>query len=72
MCIRDRALIHDIVDGKHRFYTALRPILVLGLDEHGDHGGVPVVDVHHIGHEIDLFQALQHGAGEVGLSLIHI
>ena len=42
---------------------------VLHLQHGGDEAGLPVVQVQHVGHKVDLGQRLQHGAAEVSEAL---
>ena len=57
------------MDGQQETEIFLHTALILGLGQHGDHGGVPVVAVHHLGPEVQQRQGVQHGAAEVGVLL---
>ena len=57
------------MDGQQETEIFLHTALILGLGQHGDHGGVPVVAVHHLGLEVQQRQGIQHGPAEVGVLL---
>ena len=63
------ALIGDVVDRQQRLHPRLHPAGVLRFHQHGQHGGVPVVAVQHLGREVEPWQRLQDRAGEKGVLL---
>ena len=44
-------------------------VRVLGAQQHGDHGRVPVVAVQYVGEEAEVGYRVEHGAGEEGVLL---
>ena len=63
------ALIGDIVDRQQRLHPRLHPAGVLRFHQHGQHGGMPVIAVQHLGREVEPWQRLQDRAGEKGVLL---
>ena len=64
------ALILDIVDGKHRLDAPdLRPAHALVLQIDGHQGGLPVVAVDDLGHELEGGQQGDDGPGEEAVAL---
>ena len=65
----EAALKGDVVDGQQVLDPVLDAAAVLGVGQHREHGGVPVVAVDHVRLKVQLRQRLQHGAGEIGVLL---
>lgn len=57
------------MDRQQRLHARLHPAGVLRFHQHGQHGGVPVVAVQHLGREVQPWQRLQDRAGEKGVLL---
>ena len=63
------ALIGDVVDGEQGLHPAVDVVAVLRAQQHGDHGGVPVVAVQDVGEEAQVGYGVEHGAREEGVLL---
>ena len=63
----ETALKGDVMDGEQIFYPVLQLAAVLGMAQHGQHRGVPVVAVDHVGLKVQVRQRFKYGAGEVGI-----
>ena len=67
---REHALVLEVVNRIQRLYAAVEvQRLVLALEQHGYHAGLPVVAMQHVGLEADMRQRLQHRAVKVRKAL---
>ena len=63
------ALIGNVVYGEQGLHASVDVVAVLGAQQHGDHGRMPVVAVEHIREETEVGYCVEHGAGEEGILL---
>ncbi|MNW59642.1 hypothetical protein D3C74_375720 [compost metagenome] len=73
--VREYSLIQQIMDGKYRpDFTVKRIMPVMGLQQHRNHCGMPVMAMQHIRLEIKSFQTLQHRPVEKrkALTIVHV